>query len=73
MVVLIETLKARQGVLSCDDLARIIGIKTPSLQKYLKGERNLGVANIRKIATWARSNQDNEMVQALIDYALGPQ
>ncbi len=73
MIALIETLRARQGKQSCDDLARDIGIKTASLYKYLKGERGLGVANIRILAAWARMNQDNEMVQALIDYALGPQ
>ena len=73
MTILIKALKHRQGALSYDDLARIIGIKTPSLHKYLTGDRNLGIANVRKIATWARSNNDNELIQALTDYALGPQ
>ena len=67
---LIDTLKERQGDMSYDDFARLIQIKTHSLRSFIVGDRNMGIANVRKIATWARQVEDAELIEALIDYAL---
>ena len=61
----------RRGDTSYDDLAREIGMKTPTLFRYIKGDRNMNVDNIRKIAAWAKRKNDCELVKALAAYAVG--
>lgn len=61
--------------LSYERMARQINnyMNGSTLFRFLKGTKNLGVDQLRMIAGWARKNNDEELIQALINYALGPQ
>lgn len=61
----------RRGTTSYDDLAREIGIKTPTLFRYIKGDRNMTVPGMRLIAAWAAKRGDFELLEAMAEYALG--
>jgi len=71
MTTLAQMIDDRRGNTSYDDLAREINMKTATLHRYVTGERNMSVPNIRKIAAWAREKGDTELVSALASYALG--
>jgi hypothetical protein len=66
-----EMMDQRRNGIPYDDLAREIGMKTPTLFRYIAGQRNMSVLNIRKIATWAREKDDKELINALVSYAIG--
>jgi hypothetical protein len=68
---LLIIMRERRGKLSYDSLARLIGIQTATLWRFFERQKGLGIKSIRLIAAWARANNDNELIQALIRYALG--
>jgi len=47
-----------------------LGITYTTLFRFAKGDGNLGIKVIRRLAQIAKANGDNEMVQALAIYAL---
>lgn len=59
--------------LSYKEFAKLISdqMNGPTLFRFIKGDMNLQVAQLRLIAAWARANRDNEMLRALAAYALG--
>lgn len=43
----------------------------PTLFRFIRGDLNLQVGQLRLIAAWARANNDTELLRALAVYALG--
>ena len=71
MAELARMIEARRGDAPYDDLAREINLKTPTLFRFLKGERGMGIDSVRKVAAWAKLKDDHELIYALASYALG--
>lgn len=66
-----QMIEARRGSLSYNQFAKVIGINSATLFRYTNGERNMSIPNIRKVARWAISIGDDELVASLASYALG--
>ncbi|KKN15655.1 hypothetical protein LCGC14_0983910 [marine sediment metagenome] len=47
-----------------------LGIIHTTLFRFSRGERTLGSEALRALATWAKSNDDNELLLALAGYVL---
>lgn len=67
----IEIIKARRNGKSVEVLASEMGLTAISLYRYLAGSRQMSVGGIRKIATWARAKNDQELLAALAAHVLG--
>lgn len=72
VVKMIEERRVRNET-SFEDYARAMDVKTSVLYKYVKqaGERDMSVPNLKKIVQFYKSQNDVEMVAALVDYATG--
>jgi len=68
---LVEMLKARQGDRSVEQYAHELGLTMSYLYLIYRGERNVNVDSIRKIAKYFRSQGDMEMIRALSEFAIG--
>jgi hypothetical protein len=73
MAILMEMVNARRGDKSFEDYAHEMGLKTSVLYKYIteKGERDMSVPNLQKMAQYYHRIGDAEMVEALASYATG--
>lgn len=74
---LVEILEARRLAAGRNGKARgylawggQLGIVHTTLFRFSRGERTLGSEALRTLATWAKSNDDNELLLALAGYVL---
>ncbi len=68
MTTIAKMIDERRNKRPYDDFAREVGVKTPTLFRYIKEERNMDVKNIRLFAAWAKEQQDQEFISALAAY-----
>ena len=66
-----QMLEDRRGVMAIEDFAPTIPMRISTYYRYRSGDRAIGVSNIRKVAAWAKRNDDRSLLKALIAYALG--
>lgn len=71
MADLVKMIRSRQGDMSIEEYANKMGIRGATLFRYYNEERSIRLDVVRKMASFYRGQDDNEMVQALGAYALG--
>jgi len=68
---LMELIKVRQGDVSNEKYANLIGLTGVSLWRYHNDKSEINLEAIQKLGAFFANNNDPEMVGALAAYALG--
>lgn len=71
MAELVEMIQDRQGKKSIEQYANEMGLRGATLFRFYKGQREISVSSLRKMAEYYRLQGDRTMVSALAAYALG--
>lgn len=66
-----KMLKTRRGGKHPEDFAHDLGIRVSTYYRYETGKRNMSVPNLRQVGRWAKRQGDVELLNALVEYALG--